>query len=135
MFAIDTASAQSNAGYLVINTTLDGTSPVVVAAPGSMLSARATVQTWVQTSCAACSAQVVFGVGDVDQGCIYDGGPGVYPGVTVPNRTFTVRAPMTPGVHEVRIAHIEQNSCTQAMAAMALKTRPTVARLGVIIVR
>ena len=36
-FAIDASSAQSNAGYLVTNVTLDGTSPVVVVSPGAML--------------------------------------------------------------------------------------------------
>jgi len=134
-FAISSTSPQTNAGYLVTNTTLDGTSPVVVAAPGAMLAARANVQVWVQTSCSGCSAQVVYGVDDTDQGCLYDGGPNVYPGVTTTGKTFNVRAPMAPGVHEVRIAHIEQTTCTEAMAAKALQTRPTLARIGVIVVR
>jgi hypothetical protein len=133
-FAINATQAQTNAGYLVTNVTLDGTSPVVVATKGATLSARASVQAWVQTDCPACAAQVVFGVGDVDQGCIYEGGPGVYPGVTTTAKTFNVRAPMTAGVHEVRIAHIEQTSCAAAMATRALATRPTVARIGVIVV-
>jgi hypothetical protein len=48
---------------------------------------------------------------------------------------FNVRAPMAPGVHEVRIAHIEQTSCAAAMATNALQTRPTLARIGIIVVR
>ena len=135
MFAIDASSAQSNAGYLVTNVTLDGTSPVVVVDPGATLTARASVQTWVQTSCPACAAQVVFGVDEPDQGGVFDGGSGVYPGVTMTGKTFSVKAPMTPGVHEVRLAHIEQTSCAAAMATRALATRPTRARIGVIIVR
>ncbi len=134
-FAISSTSPQINAGYLVTGTTLDGTSPVVVAAPGAVLAARANVQAWVQSDCPACAAQVVYGVGETDQGCLYDGGPGVYPGVTMTGRTFDVRAPMTPGVHEVRIVHIEQTSCAAAMATRALQTRPTLARIGVIVVR
>jgi hypothetical protein len=134
-FAISSMSPQINAGYLVTNTTLDGTSPVVVAAPGSVLAARANVQAWVQSDCPACAAQVVYGVDDTDQGCLYDGGPGVYPGVTTTGEMFNVRAPMDPGVHEVRLAHIEQTSCAAAMAARALQTRPTLARIGVIVVR
>jgi hypothetical protein len=135
MFSIDAASAQSNAGYLVTNVTLDGTSPVVIAARGAVLAAKASVQTWVQSNCAACAAQVVYGVDDMDQGCLFDGGPGVYPGNTVASKSFNVRAPMTPGVHEVKLAHIEQTSCAAAMAARSLATRPTLARIGVIIVR
>ncbi len=134
-FAISSTSPQTNAGYLVTNTTLDGTSPVVFAAPGSVLAARANVQVWVQSNCPACAAQVVYGVDDTDQGCLYDGGPGVYPGVTTTGKMFNVRAPMDPGVHEVRLAHIEQTSCAAAMAAKALQTRPTLARIGVIVVR
>lgn len=135
VFAVSSTTPQTNAGYLVTNTTLDGTSPVVFAAPGSVLTARANVQVWVQTSCPACAAQVVYGVGDSDQGCLYDAGPGVYPGVTTNNKMFNVRAPMTPGVHEVRLAHIEHTDCASAMATKALQTRPTLARIGIIVVR
>ncbi|HEY5921870.1 MAG TPA: chitobiase/beta-hexosaminidase C-terminal domain-containing protein [Kofleriaceae bacterium] len=134
-FSIDATTAQTNAGYLVTSVTLDGTSPVVIAAPGATLAARANIQTWVQTSCPSCAAQVVFGVNDTDQGCIFEGNPNVYPGVTMTGKAFNVRAPMTPGVHEVKVAHIEQTSCAQAMASMALKTRPTLARIGIIVVR
>jgi Fn3 associated len=134
-FTISSSSPQTNAGYLVTNTTLDGTSPVVIAAPGAMLTARANVQAWVQTGCSACAAQVVYGVDDTDQGCLYDGGPGLYPGVTATGKTFNVRAPTAPGVHEVRIVHIEETSCAAAMATKALQTRPTLARIGVIVVR
>jgi hypothetical protein len=134
-FPIDAATAQMNAGFLVTSTTLDGNTPVVIAARGATLAAKANVQAWVQSNCAACAGQVVFGVDEQDQGCVYDGGPGVYPGVTTTGKTFNVKVPMTAGVHEVKIAHIEQTSCATAMAAQALKTRPTVARIGVIVVR
>ena len=130
-----TATPQTNAGYLVTSVTLDGTSPTVIAAKGATLAARANVQVWVQSDCPACAAQVVYGVDDQDQGCLYDGGPGVYPGVTTAGKMFNVRVPMTPGVHEVRLAHIEQTSCAAAMATKALQTRPTLARIGVIVVR
>lgn len=127
------SSAQGLAGYLVTGTTLDGTSPVVIATPGQGLAAKANLQVWVQSSCSACGAQVVYGVDDVDQGCLYDASPGVYPGITA-TKSFNVVAPTTPGVHEVRIAHIEETSCLAAMSSMALANRPTVARIGVIIV-
>jgi len=128
------ATSTSNAGYLITSVTLDGTSPVVIASAGSTLSAKANVQSWVQTSCSACAGQVVFGVDTTDQGCLSDGGLGVYPGTTVNGKAFTVKVPNTPGVHEVRVAHIEQTSCAAAMADMALANRPTRARIGVIIV-
>jgi len=134
-FAISATSPQSNAGYLVTNVTLDGTSPTVIATKGATLAARANVQAWVQFDCPACAAQVVYGVDDQDQGCLFDGGPGVYPGVTTTGKMFNVRVPMTAGVHEVKLAHIEQTSCAAAMNAKALQTRPTLARIGVIVVR
>lgn len=134
-FAISSTTPQTNAGYLVTSATLDGSSPVVIAAPGSVLAARANVQVWVQSSCPACTAQVVYGVGDTDQGCLYDSAPGVYPGVMTSGKMFNVTAPMAPGVHEVRLAHIEQTSCAAAMASKALQNRPTLARIGVIVVR
>jgi hypothetical protein len=134
-FAISATTPQTNAGYLVTSVTLDGTSPTVIAAKGATLAARANVQVWVQSDCPACAAQVVYGVDDMDQGCLFDGGPGVYPGMTLTGKMFNVRVPMTVGVHEVRLAHIEQTSCAAAMATKALMTRPTVARIGVIVVR
>ncbi|MBA2542118.1 MAG: chitobiase/beta-hexosaminidase C-terminal domain-containing protein [Deltaproteobacteria bacterium] len=127
-------SSQNTAGYLVTNTKLDGTSPVVVAAPNQTFDASASVQVWVQSSCPGCSAQLVYGVGSTDQGCLFDGDPGVFPGDNN-SRTFSVTAPATPGVHEVLVAHIEQANCNIAMSMMALATRPTVARIGVLVVR
>ena len=132
---LNPTSAKANAGYLVTNTTLDGSSPVVIASGGAQLNARANVQVWVQGDCAACRAQVVYGVDGEDQGCLFDGNPGVHPGMTMANKTFTVTVPMTPGLHEVRIGHIELNDCNQAKAAKTLMNRPTVSRIGVIVVR
>jgi hypothetical protein len=133
-------AAQSVAGYYVRSVLLDGTSPVVVVKPGQVLSsATAKVQAWVQDSCPACAAQVVYGVDTTDQGCLFDSvrdapsGPGVYPGVTQ-NITFKVTAPMTPGVHQVRITHSEQTTCAAAMAMDSLVTRPDQSRIGVLIV-
>ena len=110
---------------LVTNTRLNGVSPTVFASPGQILSlATADAQIWVQSSCPACGAQLVYGVDTDDQGCFYSGSPGTYPGVTLPGASFTITATIEPGVHEVRVAHIEQTSCANAMAAHALETRP-----------
>jgi Chitobiase/beta-hexosaminidase C-terminal domain len=135
------AAAQSVAGYEVTDILLDGTSPVVVVSPGQVLSAAtARVQVWVQGVCAACGAQIIYGVDTTDQGCLFDSvrddnsGPGVYPGFTR-SATFTVTAPMTPGVHEVRITHSEQTNCASAMSMDSLVTRPDQSRIGVLIVR
>jgi hypothetical protein len=134
-------SAQSVAGYHVTNVLLDGASPVVVVRPGQVLSgATARVQVWVQTSCPACAAQVVFGVDKTDQGCLFDSvhdaptGPGVYPGSTH-TATFEITAPMTPGLYEVRITHSEQSDCAAAMAMNSLVTRPDQSRIGVLVVQ
>jgi len=135
------ASKKTVAGYHVTDVLLDGASPVVVASPGEVLTgATAHVEAWVQGSCMMCAAQIVYGVDDTDQGCLFDtarddtGGPGVFPGFTR-TATFDITAPMTPGVHEVRITHSEQLTCAGAMAMNALVTRPDVSRIGVLIVR
>lgn len=133
-FTFDTASAMSNAGYLVTGVTLDGNSPVVIAPAGATLTGKANVETWVQAGCSACGAQVVYGIDKDDQGCLFDGGPGLYPGNTTNGKSFTLKVPSTSGVHEVKVAHIEQTSCAAAMNANSLATRPTIARIGVIIV-
>ncbi len=133
-FSVATSS-QVAAGYMVTNTNLTGTSPVVFAAPGQTFNASADIQVWVQSSCASCSAQLVYGVDTTDQGCLFDGTPGVYPGNTQNTKAFAVTAPTTPGVYEVRVAHIEELSCSIAMSRMALATRPTLARIGVLVVR
>ena len=135
MITIDSTMAKMNAGYLVTNVRLDGMSPVVIASPGSVLSARANVQAWVQPTCTTCRAQVVYGVDLQDQGCLFDGNPNVHPGMTIANKAFNVTVPTTPGVHEVRIAHIEEMDCDMAKARETLKIRPTVSRIGVIVVR
>jgi hypothetical protein len=136
-----TEAAQSVAGYYVKSVLLDGASPVVVVKAGQVLSgATARVQAWVQTSCPACAAQVVYGVDTTDQGCLFDtvrdapAGPGDYPGFTR-TATFKVTAPMTPGVHEVRITYSEQTTCAEAMAMNSLVTRPDQSRIGVLIVQ
>jgi len=135
------AAAQGVAGYHVTNVLLDGSSPVITVSPGQVVTgATAKVQAWVQTSCPACAAQIVYGVDKDDQGCLFDSvrddpsGPGGYPGFTR-TATFKVTAPMTPGVHEVRITHSEQTSCTAAMNMNALITRPDQSRIGVLIVQ
>lgn len=134
-FFIDTSTTNRNlTGYIVDQVVLDGTSPVVDVTPGQKLTmASAHVQAWVQSVVPGAAMQVVYGVDTSDQGCLYDGSPGVYPGVTR-TPTFTVTAPMTPGPHEVRIANSEQTSCAQAMGMQTLKTRPDVTRIGVLVV-
>ncbi len=134
-------SAQTVAGYHVTGILLDGMSPVVTVRPGQVLSAAtAKVQVWVQGSCPACAAQIVYGVDNDDQGCLFDSGrddptgPGIYPGFSR-NATFRITAPMTPGIHEVRITHAEQTSCAMAMAMHSLTTRPDLSRIGVLIVQ
>jgi hypothetical protein len=132
-YGISTA-LQTSAGYTNEDTTLDGTTPTLITTPGQVLSgARTTFNVWVQASCPLCAVQLVYGVDATEQGCLYDNSPGIYPGVTG-TVTFTVTAPTTPGYHEVRVAHIEQTTCAAAIAAKALTTRPTIARIAVLYV-
>jgi hypothetical protein len=134
LYNVDSAQ-QTKAGYLATATTLDGKSPVVFATPGQALSAVTNYMMWVQSTCPMCAAQLVWGVDTTDQGCLYDGSPGVYPGASASAKSFTVTAPTAPGVHEVKLAHIEDTNCAMAMAAGALATRPNTVRIGVIVVQ
>jgi hypothetical protein len=133
-YGVSTA-LQTSAGYTNEDTSLDGVTPTLITTPGTVLSgARTTYTVWVQQSCPLCAVQLVYGVDAAEQGCLYDNSPGVYPGATG-MVTFTVTAPTTPGYHEVRVAHIEQTNCTAAIAAKALTTRPTIARIAVLYVK
>ena len=135
-YFVDTSTSNRNlTGYIVDLVTLDGTTPVLVASPGKKLTmSSARVQAWIQSVLPAAGMQIVYGVDQTDQGCLYDGSPGVYPGNTH-TATFTVTAPMTPGPHEVRIANTEQSSCASALTMNTLKNRPDVTRIGLIVVR
>jgi hypothetical protein len=134
-FNIDTSN-QNTYGYVVTGTTLNGAAPVVTVAPGETVNVGiANVQVWSNSGTTQYGAQLVYSVDASYQGCVFDGNWTSWPGKTFTNQTFTVKAPMTPGVHEVRVTHIYDGTCTQALADPALDTRPTVARIGVIIVR
>jgi hypothetical protein len=131
-YAFDAAAADQ-AGFLVTEVTLDDQAPVREAAPGAVLTARANIRFWVQQGYSS-TAQLVYGVDTIDQGCLYDGQPGTYPGYQNLGHYFDVTAPSTPGVYEVRVAHIEDVSCAVARTQTPLFDRPR-ARIGVIIVR
>ena len=135
-YVFDTTKTGS-AGYYIYNVTLDGTSPVLVVHPGQVVAgATATVKVWTGTGCGSCSMQVVVGVDDMDQGCIYDGDPGLYSSTALGVvRPFTVTAPMNTGVHPVRVGDIEQTNCALAMGSNTLKYRPDLSQIGVLIVQ
>ena len=135
-YVYDTTKTGS-AGYYISNITLDGTSPVVFVHAGQVLAgASATLKVWTGMGCSGCTVQIVFGVDDTDQGCVYSGSPGLYaPGVSGVMRSFTVTAPMDPGVHRVRVADIEETDCGSAMMMNTLKNRPDVSQIGVLIVQ
>jgi Chitobiase/beta-hexosaminidase C-terminal domain len=129
------AAQQTGAGYLVTLTRVASNSPIVVATPGQTFTmAVANWMVWVQSLCPGCAAQLVYGVDMTDQGCFYDGSPGVYPGMSATGATFTITAPVTPGLHEVRVGHIEQTNCAAAMAAGTLATRPNISRIALLVV-
>lgn len=132
-FIIATA-AQSQAGSIVTGTVLAGNTPVVFATPGQVFNGTTNVRTWVHTGCPACQQQLVYGIALLDQGCIVNVGPGLYPGVFLSNRSFAVTAPMEPGTYEVRAGNIQELDCNGALTSVDLPTRPFV-RIGVIIVR
>ena len=129
------ATLQAKAGYIATNTSLGPTGPVLVAMPGQALTATTSWQIWVQSGCPACRAQLVYGFDTTDQGCLYDNAAGLYPGQSATAATFKLTAPTQAGVHELKLAHIEQTSCAAAMAQGALATRPTVARIAVVSVQ
>jgi hypothetical protein len=94
--------------------------------------------------CQSCAIQIVYGVDSTDQGCLFDSArddtsgamnfPDVYPGAEH-DATFTLTAPTTLGVHEVRVSQNEQFTCTDATNLNTLVSRPDITRIGVLIVQ
>ena len=134
-FGVD-ATTQQYSGYVTRDDVLDGTTPVVIATPGQVLKmASSQIRVWVPATTPSVGAQLVYMVDGVAQGCLWDGGPGAYPGTVVNQVVFTVTAPMKSGTHPVTVAHIEDFSCTMALSDPAVPGRPNITRLGVIVVR
>ena len=141
IYIVDTSTlTRDQLGYVVSKPLMDGKSPFVFAAPGANLSATVNVQIWVQSVLPAAATQLVWGIYDGKKttyfGCLYDGGPGVFPGVSKKPASFTITAPSTPGLYEVRVVDIEDNSCAMALASPStLDGRPDRVRIGVVVVQ
>jgi hypothetical protein len=141
IYIVDTSSlTRDQLGYVVSKPLMDGTSPFVFATAGQKLSATVDVQIWVQSVLPAAATQLVWGINDGKKttyfGCLYDGGPGVYPGASKKPASFTITAPSTPGIYEVRVVDIEDNTCAMALATPStLDGRPDRVRIGVVVVR
>ena len=134
-FGVD-ATTQQYGGYTTRDDVLDGKTPVVIATAGQVLTMASTqIRVWVPASTPGVGAQLVYMVDGVAQGCVYDGMPGAYPGTVVQSVVFTVTAPTKSGNHLVTIAHIEDISCTAALADPAVPGRPNITQLGVIVIR
>jgi hypothetical protein len=124
---------QQGAAYIVFDSTFSGKGTTVVVPAGKTISAQTHYQFWVQQAFSFYRAQLVYGVDQQDQGCLEDEGPGAFPGVT---RTinYSLTAPSTPGVYDIKVAHTEQSSCSQAMSQNSIATRPTATKIGTLIV-
>jgi hypothetical protein len=128
------SSLQSNYGFVVDEMKLNGTSPVVVVSPGTVLNGSAKYQAWVGTGCPGCRQQLVYGVGNTAMGCLYDWSPGTWPGVSG-TATTKITAPSTTGVHKVRVAWALEYSCADATTtANPLGVKPT-ADIATIVVK
>jgi hypothetical protein len=130
----DTHCQQQTWGFLVTDTKLDGTSPVVDATPGQQLHATASYQVWTN-GCVGCGTQLVYGIDQTPQGCLFDESGQAYPGATGPT-SFTVTAPTMPGVYDVMLRLVFDNNCNMAKADITSPTwEPRKVRIGVVVVR
>jgi hypothetical protein len=136
-YPIDTG-LQTGAGYITENLSLDGKGPVETVSAGQVVTAQITFRMWYQASCCSggcpCGAQLVYGVDTTDQGCLATQAY-AFANAPLQTKSFSLTAPSTPGVHEVRVGMIEDLTCSAAMSAHTLANRPTVTRIGVFIVR
>ncbi len=131
---IDTAG-RANYGFILERTNLNGSGPVVVVAPNATVSGTAAFEAWTGTSCPACGMQLVYGVGDVEAACMYNGSPGNY-GTSGLKGTGTIglQAPGAAGTYDLNVTYTLQLDCASAKGTNPLLVRPT-ARIGVIIVK
>jgi hypothetical protein len=130
---IDSA-LQSTYNYVVEHVTLDGTGPVVVVAPGAIVSGSASYQAWVGSGCPGCRMQLVYGIGTTEAGCLYDWSPGVWPGASGSYTTIKATAPSTAGVYKLNVAYSLELVCSDALAKSPLSVRPS-AQVATIVVK
>jgi hypothetical protein len=108
-----TLSKEEKSGMTVSNVSLNDAGEKVAVRPGSIVRGTLDYQVWTEGECPSCIAQIVVGVGDTVQYCIYFGFPGTYPGASGKGEIrFT--APVVAGSYDVRYKRVKAFTCEHA---------------------
>jgi len=104
---------EKKGGMTVSNITLNDSGEKVAVKPGSIVRGTLDYQVWNEAACPSCIAQIVIGVGDTVQDCIYFGFPGAYPGASGKG-VVRFTAPVFEGSYDVRYKRIKAYTCEHA---------------------
>ena len=96
------------------NVSLNGGGTSLNVCPGDEFELELDFSVWNRSTCPGCIAQIVIGIGDTAVDCVYDGVPGVFPGVSGPT-TMTLTAPTTPGTYPIRWENFLEFGCANAL--------------------
>ena len=90
-------------------------------------------QLWNQDDCPDCRVQIVVSVGAEAQLCVYDGVPGLRPGMSS-TAEFELTAPLQRGLYDIRYRSLQAVDCAAAQAAFAANGLDQTALLGKLVV-
>ncbi len=109
----------AGAGFNLTAVSLNGGGSVATVKPGQLGSLAFNYQIWNAVDCPGCIAQLVPGLESTAAGhCAYDGGPGVYPGVSGQD-SYQYIAPNAPGTYYFHMHHALQFTCADALSLYA----------------
>ena len=142
-YQIAPASSESSVGYIIVDQgatysalqtiRFNGDVPYVVVKPGTPVSYSSAIQVANDQQCPACQQQIVLGIGNTAQGCLFNNIPGPQPGFNGVG-SLILNAPAVPGVYEVRYKNELQPNCASAMNAYNVGPPGTGRAIGTIVV-
>ncbi|MCC6623042.1 MAG: hypothetical protein IT385_17415 [Deltaproteobacteria bacterium] len=118
---VDTTPLNADREFVEVRNILVNGRTTLIADPGEALEVTLGYTIWSAPECPECTHQLVFGVVGGETGCVYDGVPGVHPGVRT-NGSVDLVAPTAPGSYEIRWASLGEADCAAATAAFPSAT-------------
>ncbi len=124
---------EKKGGMTVSNVTLNEAGEKVAVKPGSIVRGTLDYQVWTEAECPSCIAQIVVGVGDTVQDCIYFGFPGAYPGASGQG-VIRFTAPVFEGTYDVRYKRVKAYTCEHAKSLYATSPPSSANTIATIVV-
>lgn len=105
----------------VRNVDIDGQGTRAVVVAGDIFGVDLDYELWNESSCPGCISQIVIGAGNIPLYCVYDGIPGIEPGVS--GSAADLLETYYPGTFELTWAFDIQYTCADALANFLNRTR------------